>query len=148
MARSYEEATAGRQARLPPDARRQSEAFAGAYDLAVQLSELREQRGITQAELAAATGLNQADISRIERGAANPTERTLLRIAHALDADLRLVERPASLSASAPQVTVVGPRVHLQADAGPGQALVPAESRSASSAGVRRRAAAATFAVR
>jgi len=47
-------------------------------------------------ELAAATGLDQADISRIESGAANPTERTLLRIADALDADLRLIERPAS----------------------------------------------------
>jgi transcriptional regulator with XRE-family HTH domain len=51
---------------------------------------------MTQAELAAATGLDQGDISRIERGAANPTERTLLRIAYALDADLRLVERTAS----------------------------------------------------
>jgi transcriptional regulator with XRE-family HTH domain len=51
---------------------------------------------MTQAELAAMTGLDQADISRIERGTANPTERTLLRIANALDADIRLVERTAS----------------------------------------------------
>ncbi len=96
MTRSYEEATAQRRARLSPGARHQSEVFAGAYALAVQFIELRERRGMRQAELAAATGLNQADISRIERGTANPTERTLLRIAHALDADLRLIERPAS----------------------------------------------------
>jgi DNA-binding XRE family transcriptional regulator len=96
MTRSYEEASAGRRARLSAGGRRQSEVFAGAYDMATQLIELREQRGMTQAELAAATGLDQADISRIERGTANPTERTLLRIAHALDADLRLVERTAS----------------------------------------------------
>ncbi len=96
MTRSYEEATAGRQARLSPGARRQSEVFAGAYDMALQYIELRQRRGMTQAELAAATGLDQADISRIEHGAANPTERTLLRLADALDADLRLVERPAS----------------------------------------------------
>ena len=96
MARSYEEATAARQARLSPGTRHQSEVFAGAYDLAVQLIELRVLRGMTQTELAMATGLNQADISRIERGAANPTERTLLRIADALNADLRIVERPAS----------------------------------------------------
>jgi DNA-binding XRE family transcriptional regulator len=96
MARSYKEAAAGRQARLSPGARRQSQVFAGAYELAVQFIELRERRGMTQTELAVATGLNQADISRIEGGAANPTERTLLRIADALDADLRLVERPAS----------------------------------------------------
>ena len=96
MSRSYEEAARGRRARLSPGARRQSEVFAGAYAMAVQFMELRERRGLTQAELAAATGLDQADISRIERGAANPTERTLLRIADALNADLRLIERPAS----------------------------------------------------
>jgi DNA-binding XRE family transcriptional regulator len=96
VTRSYEEVTAGHQARLSPGGRRQSEVFAGSYDLAVQFIELRERRGMTQAELAAATGLHQADISRIERGAANPTERTLLRIADALDAELRLIERPAS----------------------------------------------------
>ena len=96
MSRSYEEAIAERRAQLSPSTRRQSEVFAGAYDMAVQLIALRERRGMTQAELAAATGLNQADISRIERRTANPTERTLLRIADALDADLRLVERTAS----------------------------------------------------
>lgn len=96
MARSYEEATAQRRGRLSQEGRRQSEVFAGAYDLAVQFIYLRERRGMTQAELAAMTGLDQADISRIERGTANPTERTLLRIANALDADIRLVERTAS----------------------------------------------------
>ena len=96
MTRSYEEATAGRKERLSSGARRQSEVFAGAYDIAVQLIELRERRGMTQAELAAATGLDQGDISRIERGAANPTERTLLRIAYALDAEIRIIERTAS----------------------------------------------------
>lgn len=96
MARSYEEATAQRRARLTQEGRRQSEIFTGAYDLAVQFIDLRERRGMTQSELAAMTGLDQADISRIERGTANPTERTLLRIAHALDADIRLIERTAS----------------------------------------------------
>jgi ribosome-binding protein aMBF1 (putative translation factor) len=96
MARSYEEATAQRRSRLSQEGRRQSEVFAGAYDLAVQFIDLRERRGMTQAELAAMTGLDQADISRIERGTANPTERTLLRIANALNADIRLVERTAS----------------------------------------------------
>ena len=49
-------------------ARRQSEIFTGAYHLAVQFIDLRERRGMTQSELAAMTGLDQADISRIERG--------------------------------------------------------------------------------
>ena len=65
MTRSCDEATAQRQERLSPGARRQSEVFAGAYDIAVQLIGLRERRGMTQAGLAAATGLDQGDISRI-----------------------------------------------------------------------------------
>ncbi len=96
MTRSYAEVAARRRARLSGAAQYQSEVFAGAYDMAVQLIELRERRGMTQAELAVATGIDQADISRIERGSANPTEKTLLRIADALGADLRLVERTAS----------------------------------------------------
>ena len=74
-------------------AKRQQTTLERAYDLAMQIVELRERRGLTQAELADRTGIDQADISRIERGAANPTERTLGRIAEALGADLRLVER-------------------------------------------------------
>jgi transcriptional regulator with XRE-family HTH domain len=35
-------------------------------------------------------------ITRIERGTANPTEKTLVRIADALGADLRFVERVTS----------------------------------------------------
>jgi transcriptional regulator with XRE-family HTH domain len=35
----------------------------------------------------------QSEISRIERGSVHPTERTLVRLADALDADLVLVER-------------------------------------------------------
>ena len=44
--------------------------------------------GLTQSQLAAATGINQSDISRIERGIGNPSINTLSRIAKALDAEL------------------------------------------------------------
>jgi transcriptional regulator with XRE-family HTH domain len=37
--------------------------------------------------------MDQADISRIERGSTSPTARTLQRIGEALDADVRLVAR-------------------------------------------------------
>jgi ribosome-binding protein aMBF1 (putative translation factor) len=93
VTRSYAEAVAHRRVRQSGTARRQAEVFAGAYDIAGQLIELRERRGLTQAGLAAATGIDQSDISRIERGSANPTEKTLTRLADALGADLRLVER-------------------------------------------------------
>ena len=52
-----------------------------------------ERRGLTQGDLAKPTGIDQGDISRIERGGANPSEQTLLRIGDALGAELRLVER-------------------------------------------------------
>jgi transcriptional regulator with XRE-family HTH domain len=37
------------------------------------------------------TGIPQADISRIEHGAANPTEATLQRLANAMDRRLALI---------------------------------------------------------
>jgi ribosome-binding protein aMBF1 (putative translation factor) len=76
-----------------PDAKGLREAFRSRCQLAVQLINLREKRGLSQSELARRTGVNQAEISRIERGSGNPTERTLLKLANALGADLRLVER-------------------------------------------------------
>lgn len=93
MARSYQDVTADRRARLSPEARAQREVFERAYEIAVQIIELREQHGLTQAELAERCGIDQGDISRIERGSTSPTARTLQRIAEALDADVRLVAR-------------------------------------------------------
>ena len=48
----------------------------------------RAERGMSQTELSSVTGIDQSDISRIERGAANPSVGTLERIAKALDAKL------------------------------------------------------------
>lgn len=93
MARSYAEVSAGRRARLSPEAREQSGVFEQAFDVAMQVVQLREQHELTQADLAARCGIDQGDISRIERGATSPTARTLQRIADALGADLRLVVR-------------------------------------------------------
>jgi ribosome-binding protein aMBF1 (putative translation factor) len=93
MTRSCRDVTAGRRARLSPQARAQQDVFEQAYDIALELIRLREKHGLTQHQLAARCGMDQADISRIERGSTSPTARTLQRIANALDADLRLVER-------------------------------------------------------
>lgn len=93
MTVSYDKAVAGRRKKVTPAGRAEARVFEGAYSLAMQVVELREQRGLTQTELAARSGVDQADISRIERGSAFPNEKTLLRIAEALDADLALVSR-------------------------------------------------------
>jgi ribosome-binding protein aMBF1 (putative translation factor) len=55
--------------------------------IAVRLAELREQRGMTQTELAAKIHTSPAVISRLERGH-NVELKTLKRVAAALDARL------------------------------------------------------------
>lgn len=52
--------------------------------------------GISQKQLAALTGIDQSDISKIERGVANPSVATLERIATALGGRLTIkIEMPA-----------------------------------------------------
>lgn len=93
MARTYQEVTAARRERLSPEVKAHRELFEQAYDIAAQIIDLRERHGLTQADLAKRCGIDQGDISRIERGSTSPTARTLQRIAAALDADVRLVDR-------------------------------------------------------
>ena len=50
----------------------------------------RANAGMTQKELARISRIDQSDISRIERGVANPSIATLSRIAAALGADLHI----------------------------------------------------------
>ena len=93
MATSYIKATEGRRADLSEAGKAQSRVYEGAYAVAMQVVELREKHGLTQIQLAERSGIDQADISRIERGSAMPNEKTLIRIADALSADLMLVPR-------------------------------------------------------
>ena len=50
----------------------------------------RKERGMTQKDLAKATGISQADISRLERGTGNPSIKTLQRVAQALQMVLKI----------------------------------------------------------
>ena len=54
------------------------------------IMEGREENHMTQKELAEATGINQADISRLENGTANPSLRTLKRLAAGLGMKLKI----------------------------------------------------------
>ena len=51
------------------------------HRLAAALVKAREAAGITQKELARLTGIAQGDISKIENATANPSLRTLKRLA-------------------------------------------------------------------
>ena len=61
-------------------------------DLGASIRTARKVRGCSQVALAEMTGIQQAEISRIERGTGNPTTSTLLRLARALD--LRVLLMP------------------------------------------------------
>ena len=54
------------------------------------IAEARNKTGLSQKELAKLTGIDQSDISKIERGVGNPSINTLDRIAKALDAKLKV----------------------------------------------------------
>ena len=54
------------------------------------IAEGRAAKDFTQAQLAEATGINQADISRLENGNGNPSLRTLKRLAAGLGMSLKL----------------------------------------------------------
>ena len=55
-----------------------------------QIARLRNQRGLTQAELATMIGTRQPSIARLENGSSVPSLSFLERIANALDARIEL----------------------------------------------------------
>ena len=56
----------------------------------------RKKSGLTQKELAARTGIAQGDISKIENGNANPSVRTLQRLASGMGMTLKVEFLPNS----------------------------------------------------
>ncbi len=72
-------------------------------ELALNVNRLRNARGMTQEELAAAAGMKQPRIAEIERGDANPRLETLTRLAVALGV------QPWELIAPAPEAAAPEP---------------------------------------
>jgi len=62
--------------------------------IAEQLAARRHELGLSQAELAELTETTQSAIARLESGGRPPRIDTLLRIANALDCELRVELRP------------------------------------------------------
>ena len=63
-------------------------------DLSEAISTARVYRNMTQKELAERTGINQADVSKLEKGTRNPSIAILKRIAEGLDMDLHIQFTP------------------------------------------------------
>ena len=62
--------------------------------IAEQVADRRHTLGLSQAELAELTGTTQSAIARLESGGRPPRIDTLLRIANALDCELRVELKP------------------------------------------------------
>ncbi len=67
-----------------PEVRKEYDAMEPEFQLTLALLELRNEQNLTQQELADLTGINRSDISRIEHGNANPSLRTIKRLAGAM----------------------------------------------------------------
>ena len=76
--------------------RAEYEALAPEFAIIQAMIDARKAKGMTQKQLAEATGINQADISKLERGNANPSLRTLQRLAAGMGMQLKLEFVPAS----------------------------------------------------
>jgi DNA-binding XRE family transcriptional regulator len=74
-----------------PDAVTRWEAFNAHYTMAREVRGLRMAHKLTQKQLAAASGIHQGEISRIERGQTNPTAYTLAALLAPLGAHLGVV---------------------------------------------------------
>jgi ribosome-binding protein aMBF1 (putative translation factor) len=91
MGTRFDDWLAGREAAESPGEAALRRRFEAAIELGLQFRDARVARGLSQRELSEHSGVRQADISRIERGAGNPTESTLQRLASALEKRLELV---------------------------------------------------------
>lgn len=59
-------------------------------DIIRAIIKARKEQQITQAELSARTGINQGDISKLERGTRNPSLRMLKKLASGLGMQLKI----------------------------------------------------------
>ena len=77
-----------------PEFKKEYDALEPEFAIIQALIDARSKSGITQKELADRTGINQADISRIERGNANPSLRTIRRLAEGMGMRVKLEFEP------------------------------------------------------
>jgi transcriptional regulator with XRE-family HTH domain len=91
-----------------PEERNELDAARARFKLGARIFQRRLEAGLTQQQLARASGIAQADISRIERGQANPTAETLEALGAPLGITLDLVpDVPARIEEQDGQAVIV-----------------------------------------
>ena len=73
-----------------PDFKSEWDKLEPEFTIVQALIDARVSTGMTQRELSQKTGISQGDISKIERGTANPSMRTLKRLADGMGKKLRI----------------------------------------------------------
>lgn len=73
-----------------PETKAEFEALRPHYEVVSQIIKARAEQGLTQEELAARTGLQRANISRLESGNYNPSIELLSRVAKGLGMELHV----------------------------------------------------------
>jgi transcriptional regulator with XRE-family HTH domain len=91
---SYEQYVEKRSRNLSKSGKAAQEVFGEAYEISAMLLELRRIKKLTQVQLAKRSGIQQADISRMENGNHIPTTSTLLKLMKALDVTIELNVHP------------------------------------------------------
>lgn len=68
-----------------PETKAEYDALEPEFELAREIIKAREEQNLSQQQLADKTGINRVDISRLENGNANPSLKTLKRLAAGLN---------------------------------------------------------------
>ena len=73
-----------------PEIKAEYDALEPEFQIIQAMIDARKLKGITQKELSERTGIAQSDISKLENGNANPSLRTLQRLASGMGCKLKL----------------------------------------------------------
>ena len=73
-----------------PEFKKEYDALEPEFSIVQAMLDARKASGLTQKELADKTGIAQGDISKLENGSANPSLKTLQRLAAGMGMQLKL----------------------------------------------------------
>lgn len=73
-----------------PNLKKEYDALEPEFSIIQAMLDARKTSGLTQKDLAEKTGIAQGDISKLENGSANPSLRTLQRLADGMGMKLKL----------------------------------------------------------
>lgn len=79
-----------------PNLKKEYDALDAEFSIIQAMIDARKASGLTQKDLAERTGIAQGDISKLENGSANPSLRTLRRLADGMGMKLKLEFVPAN----------------------------------------------------